>query len=197
MTVHAAGTPFSSARRRAIALACRNAPRTRAQLGRQIGVDPGSLESVVRALRDEGVLETTTVGYARGAAFVLRAEWRDALDEAVAAVRPPGVIHRGLRLLVVAAGNQSAVEDGLAAAAVDPTIVWAARLDGQARILLALDVSEPRGAEQADRLEGTFSRAGAQCVHVLVSEVMARPRFAAYAHSVADRPHREVQAPAG
>jgi hypothetical protein len=183
--------PFWSAGRRAIGEACREGPRTRAELGRQLGVKPGSLESTLKALLREGVLEQTNVERTRGAAFQVRPKWRRALDRTVQAAHVAGRLTPGLRLLVVSAGP--GLTDALAIAAVDPAVVWACRADGRARLVVATEATSVEQVDQVDRLESIFTGAGLDCIQLAITEVMTQPRLVEHARTVAGRPHPELQ----
>lgn len=182
--------PFRTAARRSLGHACRDAPRTRAELGRQFGVEPGALESALQALVREGVLEQQSVARARGAAFRLRPKWRRALDRAREGAYPPGQLAHGLRLLVVSAG--AGLAEALTVAAVDPAVVWACRVDGPARLVLALEATSSGQLDQVDRLESIFTGAGLSCVQLAVAEVMPQPRLVGHARAMAARPHPEL-----
>jgi hypothetical protein len=185
MKRRSASDPFDSERRRAIGQACRNRALTRAELARHLGVEPpGKLETVVKAMLREGVLDETSVRHARGTAFRLRAKWRRALDTAVEAAHPAGLLRRGLRVLVVTATNPPGLELGVAAAAQEPGLVWATRADGPVRLILALESREPADTDRIDRLQGVFARGGAECLQFVVDDVMSLPRFAQHAVAV-------------
>jgi hypothetical protein len=187
-----ASTPFMSGRRRALAAACRQAPRTRSEIARQLGVERGSIETVLTAMVREDVLEKTSVARARGAAFRLRDEYHAELDAALAAAHPPGVLSPGLRVLIVGATKIAALAAGLRAAANDPRVVWAVRGDGPARFLLALEATTPEELDQVDRLQAVFADVGAECIQVALTDVMDGGRLRQYVRTLGDRPHPEL-----
>jgi hypothetical protein len=133
----------------------------------------------------ENVLVKRNVPHARAEGFVLAAKWRRALDRAVAAAHPDGQLRAGLRLLIVGVRDAVAVAEGVQLAAADTRVVWAARLDGPARYVLAFHVSAPEHLGQVDRLQGAFTAAGADCYQAQVTEVMNLPRLAKHARNIA------------
>ena len=150
-----------------------------------LGVERGSLETALRRMLSEQVLERRQVKHARGEAFVLAPKWRRSLDKAVASAHPRGELRVGLRLLIVGVRDAGAVAEPIATAANDPRVVWAARLDGPARYVLALHVSSPEHVDQVDRLQAGFVSAGADCYQVEVSEVMDLGRLAKHSRNIA------------
>jgi hypothetical protein len=186
MTRKADGSPFTTERRRAVATAC-TTPKTRADLGRIFGEEPGGLQSVLKALVAETVLEKTKVEHARGEGFLLRKEWRKPLAKAIAAAHPVGLLTPGLRVLLVSGGQPAAVGDAIRAAVAEPEVIWGARVDGPARFILA--VRAGAAAEQADRIQAEITQAGAECLQVVVTGALDRPRLARYATTIAERSH--------
>jgi hypothetical protein len=67
----------------------------------------------------------------------------------------------------------------------DPRVVWAARLDGPARYLLALHVTGPEHVDQVDRLQAAFAAAGVDCYQVEVAEVMDLTRLGKHSRNIA------------
>jgi hypothetical protein len=174
--------------RREVARACAYGARTAGDIARYLGKERGSVTSTVRGLVSEGVLRTTTVAHSPGEAYVLVPRWRRRLEKAIGSADPRGLLQPGLRVLIVGGRDAGALADVMADVAALPALVWCARVDGAARLLIATrgETVEERG--QVDRLEAALGRAGLDCVQLRVDRVLELADVDRYARTLAVRP---------
>ncbi len=166
---------LASPARRLIARVCDDEEKTTYAIGKELRRAPGGLEGTISRMVRDGVLEPV-VGDGT-TAYRLTTDARLALDRLEAELRQ-GLISSGQRLMVIATHAISAQRHVLAAAADDPAILWAVRLDGTYRLLLSVSGSDP---EVIDRLEAEFTHAGAQCAQGRADKVMTRAELGRYA----------------
>lgn len=187
-TSASAGSPFATARRREIARACSFGARTADDVARQLGTERGSITTVLSSLVAEGVLRETSASHTTGRAYELVQNWRPALTEAIGSDAPLGQIIPGGRLLVVGSRDPAALQRVIAAIAADPIVVWAARLDGPARLLVSARAVTSEEREQVDRLEALIAGEGVECVQLRIDRVMELPELEKYARTLKRRP---------
>jgi hypothetical protein len=173
--------PFTRTRRREVAWACSFGPRTVAEIARQLATDAGSLTTVLTALVAEGVLDEVTVPHAEGRAYVLLEEWRDSLMEAIGSEAPLGLLDRGQRILVVGGRDAATAARAAAAIAGDPVVLWAVRIDGPARLLVAARAETPGEQQRVDRLEATIAALGVECFQFAIGHLLSLADLLGYA----------------
>jgi hypothetical protein len=177
----AARKPFSRETQRRVGAACAIAPRTVADICRQLGRPDGSIRTTIEAMRTDGVLETTEVEHSDAVAYALNAEKRPQLEAALGGYAPTGLLQREQRLLLVEAASSAVLGSTLKAAAENPLVLWGARVDGAGyRFVLCVD----DGPRAADRVEQVLARAGQSVAQLRVDEVLDGPSLVAYAKSL-------------
>lgn len=148
------------------------------------------MTSVIRALVADGVLRETTLPHTEGAAYELVDEWREELLDAVGAEAPRGQLEIDQRLLLVGARDAAAFARAVAAIAADPAVLWATRIDGPARLLVATRGATADQRNQVDRLEAMLARDGLDCMQVRVDRVMSLRDLIGFAKILVRVPRR-------
>jgi hypothetical protein len=161
---------------RLIARACYDEEKTTYALGKELGRSPGGLEGTASRMVRDGVLEPVVRDGTT--AYRITVEGRLALDRLEVVESRHGLITPGQRLMVIATQAVSAQRHVLAAAADNPAVMWAVRLDGAFRLLLSVSETDP---EVIDHLEAEFTSAGAHCVQGRADKVMTRQDLGRYA----------------
>jgi len=175
-------SPFQRPRRREVARACSFGARTTAEVARQLATETGSVTTVIRSLVSEGILRETTVPHARGQAYELVQKHRPSLLEAVASEAPRGQLEPERRLLLVASRDGAAFARAAAMIAADPVVLWAARVDGPARLLVLLRSDTTAQRNQVDRLESALGVEGLDCIQLRIDRIMELGELTQYAH---------------
>ena len=183
------GKRFPTTRRREIARACSFGARTAGDIARQLGTDRGAVVQAVKALANEGVLRETTAPHSDGVAYELVKKYRAELFEAIGADSPRGQLLPNLRLLVIGSRDAGAFARAVAAVAADPVVVWSARVDGYARLVVAARAETDGERTRIDRLEALIADEGLDCAQLRVDRVMELSELlGGYAHTLARRP---------
>jgi DNA-binding MarR family transcriptional regulator len=162
-----------------IARALATAPKTVPQIASLLDTTDGALRAAVNGMEADGQIARVEPVVRRGQRWELTAAGRAELLESAATVEP-GVVLPGQRLLVLVDQGQGVTAEAWDALAEDgDSVLWAARLDGNGALLLALDGGDPVGA---DRLRARLSSAGMSSVAGRVSDTYEaralRPRRA-------------------
>jgi hypothetical protein len=195
-SVGEAERPFARSRRRDVAVACSFGPRTVAEVARQLATEPGSVTSVIRAMASDGVLLETEALHADGHAYILADEWRAPLAEAVGTSGPRGLIEPTQRLLLVGARDAAIAPEAAALIALDPIVLWVARLDGHARLLVVARGEDPADRTRVDRLEASVASTGAECLQFAVTQLFTNAEFVTYARTIGQRSPLDALGPA-
>jgi hypothetical protein len=162
------GRHTSNARTR-VARALATGPKTIPQVAGLLDTTDGALRSVVNGMERDGQIAKAEPVVARGQRWVLTNAGRGRLLEAPSPVEP-GVVLPGQRLLVLVDNGQGVTPDAWRTLADESgSVLWAARLDGNGALLLALDGNDPFGA---DRLRAELSAAGMSTVAGRVSDTL-------------------------
>jgi DNA-binding MarR family transcriptional regulator len=162
------GRNTSNARIR-VARALATGAKTVPQVAALLDTTDGALRAAINGMERDGQIAKLAPPVARGQRWELTGAGRQALLEAPAAVEP-GVILPGQRLLVLVDQGQGVTPEAWQALAEEAGgILWAARLDGNGALVLALDGSDPFGA---DRLRAQLSAAGMSSVAGRVSDTL-------------------------
>jgi hypothetical protein len=143
-------------------------------------------------MANENLLHVTSVPHAVGSAYELSPEWRNELIAAVGSAAPPGLLLPEMRLLLVGARDTAAFARGLQVAVADPRVVWAARLDGPARLLLAVEAEDAAEREHVDRLESILSSEGLDVGQLRVDRLLDVESVVSYARELGARPHPAI-----
>jgi hypothetical protein len=136
----------------------------------------------------EGILRETVVPQAEGQAYALVDEWRPALLEAIGSEALRGQLENGHRLLLIGARDAAVFARAAVAIAADPVVLWAARVDGPARLLVVARGEDSSQQDQVDRLEARLADEGAECIQLRVSRVLELAELVGYAKTLAFRP---------
>ncbi len=162
------GRTPSSARIR-IARALSTGAKTVPQVALLLDTTDGALRSAINGMERDRQISRAKPAVSRGQRWQLTEAGRRTLLERPAAVEP-GVILPGQRLLVLVDNGQGVTPAAWHALAEQAGgILWAARLDGNGPLLLALDGADARGA---DELRARLSGAGMSSVAGRVSETL-------------------------
>jgi hypothetical protein len=159
----------TSAARTRVARALATGAKTVPQVAALLDTTDGALRSAVNGMARDGQIAKVAPAVARGQRWELTDAGRRQLLEAAAAVEP-GVILPGQRLLVLVDQGQGITPEAWRTRAEESgAILWAARLDGNGALVLALDGGDPFGA---DRLRAQLSAAGMTSVAGRVSDTL-------------------------
>jgi hypothetical protein len=137
--------------------------------------------TVIKSLVSEGILRETTVPHTRGHAYELVEKHRFSLLSSIASEAPRGQLEPERRLLLIATRDAAAFARGVARIAVDPVVLWAARVDGPARLLVVLRSDTTAQREQIDRLEAALNDEGLDCIQLRIDHVMELDELTKYA----------------
>jgi DNA-binding MarR family transcriptional regulator len=167
-----------------IALLCRDVPRTRPALAREMGVNAGSIQEIVKSMKREQLLEEAE-SEARGVALKLTRHGRAELRKAQATEEVEHLFPTGERLVFVTEDGHGVAGEALAELAHDPTFRWAARVDGPVKWIASFGSGD--GAA-ADRAVNTLVAAGARAVSGRSDAVFNGDQLAEFAARTAARP---------
>jgi hypothetical protein len=150
-----------------VARALSTGAKTVPQVAALLDTTDGALRSVVNGMERDGQLAKAEPAVARGQRWELTGAGRRELLEAPAPVEP-GMILPGQRLVVLVDQGQGVTAEAWRTLAEQTDgILWAARLDGNGPLLLALDGNDWR---TADELRTRLGSAGMSTVAGRVSE---------------------------
>ena len=149
-----------SNRWRDIALLCDGEARTVPSIARQMGVQAGSIQSLIRSMTNEDLLEQADSD-ARGVALRLTRHGRAELKKHQAIGGVKALLTPGERLLFVIDEGRGISAEALAGLAADPSFRWAARVDGPVKWIASFGSADPVAA---DRASLALSHAGARAV---------------------------------
>jgi DNA-binding MarR family transcriptional regulator len=173
--------PFRTVRRREVARACSFGPRTATDVARQLATDSGSVTTVLSRLEQEGILRPAAAPHSRAQAYELVESWRPALLESIESDAPRGQLLHGRRLLLVGARDAAALARIAPAIATDPIVLWAARVDGPVRLVIAVRGDETSERAQVDRLQVVIEAEGLECVQLRIDGIMELAELREYA----------------
>lgn len=149
-----------SDRWRDIALLCSREPRTIPSIADAMRVKPGSIQALIRSMREENLLEEVESG-ARGVTLKLTQHGRAELKKHVDAGGVDALLSPGARLVFVIDEGRGVSPETLAQLADDPDFRWAARVDGPVKWIASLGSDN---AVAADRAANTLVAGGARAV---------------------------------
>jgi DNA-binding MarR family transcriptional regulator len=146
---------------RALSVGAKTVP----QLAAALDTTDGALRAAVNGMERDRQIEKVEPRVARGQRWALTEAGRRLLEQTAV---EPGVLLPGQRLVVLVDQGQGVSEAAWETLAEESgSILWAARLDGNAALLVALDSREPLAA---DRLRSRLGTAGMSTVAGRVSE---------------------------
>lgn len=136
-----------SDRWREIALLCAIEARTVPAIAHAMQVKPGSIQSLVRSMKVEGLLEEAESD-ARGNALKLTHRGRAELKKYEASGGVEGLLAPGERLVFVIDEGRGISADAIARLAADPSFRWAARVDGTVKWIASFGSADPVAADR-------------------------------------------------
>lgn len=142
--------------------------KTVPQLASALDTTDGALRAAINGMERDGQIRKVEPVVARGQRWELTDTGRGLLERTDV---EPGVILPGQRLLVLVDQGQGVTAEAWETLADEASsVLWAARLDGNGALLLALD---GRDALAADRLRARLGSAGMSSVSGRVSDTFA------------------------
>jgi DNA-binding MarR family transcriptional regulator len=171
-----------------IALQCRDEPRTVPAIAHAMGVDPGSIQSLVGSMRRENLLGESESD-ARGVALKLTRRGRAELRKCHATDPIEQLLPSGERLVFVTEDGHGIAAEALAQLAADPSFRWAARIDGSVKWVASFGSGD---AAAADRAANSLVRAGARAVAGRLDAVYDARGLIDFAARVMGSPHRSI-----
>jgi DNA-binding MarR family transcriptional regulator len=149
-----------SDRWRDIALVCAVESRTVPAIARALGVEGGSIQSLIASMKREDLLEEVE-SEARGAALKLTRRGRAELKKHEGTGGVGALFTPGERLVFVLDEGRGLPADTLADLASDPNFRWAVRIDGPVKWIASFGSDD---AIAADRAANQLVAAGARAV---------------------------------
>ena len=149
-----------SDRWRDIALLCQTKPLTVPAIARAMGVEPGSIQSLVTSMRRENLLDEASID-THGLALKLTRHGKTELKKHEDVGGVDALLQPGERLVFVIDEGHGISAEALAALASDPSFRWAARIDGTVKWIASLGSG---AAIAADRAVNTLASDGARAV---------------------------------
>lgn len=171
-----------------IALLCRDEPLTIPAIAAEMGVQPGSIQSLVGSMCRENLLEEADSG-ARGAAFRLTRRGRAELRKAQTTEAVEKLLPSGERLVFVTEDGHGIAAAALAQLASDPSFRWAARIDGPVKWIASFGAGD---AVAADRAANVIVQAGGRAVVGRADTVLNADALTEYAGRVNATPRRAI-----
>jgi DNA-binding MarR family transcriptional regulator len=171
-----------------VALVCRDEPRTIPAIARELGVQSGSIQSIVDSMQRDGLLEKAESD-ARGVAFKLTRRGKSELRKAQTTEQIERLLPTGERLVFVTEDGHGTAADALAQLAADPAFRWAARIDGPVKWIASFGSGD---AGSADRAANALAQAGARAVVGRADAVFNAERLAEYAGRIAPKSKRAI-----
>lgn len=153
-----------------------------------MGVDPGSIRSLVASMRRESLLEEVATD-ARGVALKLTRQGRAALTKHQSAGGAAALLGAGERLVLVIDEGRGIAPDLLADVAADPSFRWAARVDGPVKWIASFGSGD---AIAADRAANALARAGVRAVVGRSDVFFDAAGLAAFAARLVGKARREI-----
>lgn len=149
-----------SDRWRDIAALCAAEAHTVPAVARAMGVDAGSIRSLIGSMRREGLLEEAESD-ARGAALKLTRRGRAELKKHESSGGVDALLAPGERLVFVIDEGRGISSETLADLAAEPSFRWAARVDGPVKWIASFGSGD---AVAAERAANSLVDAGARAV---------------------------------
>lgn len=177
-----------SQRWRDVALVCATEPRTVPAIARELGVRPGSIQSLIQTMKREDLLEEVE-SEARGAALKLTRRGRLELSKHERAGGVEALLTPGERLVFVIDEGHGIPREALADLASEPSLRWAARIDGPVKWIASLG---PQDAAVADRAANQLVAAGARAVVGRSDAFFDAPALADYAKQLRPAPRAGI-----
>jgi hypothetical protein len=135
--------PRLGQRWRDVALVCAAEPRTVPAIARALGVQSGSIQSLIGTMKREDLLEEVA-SEARGAALKLTRRGRLELKKRESTGEVEALLTPGERLVFVIDEGRGLPGDALADLAADPNFRWAARIDGPVKWIASFGSKDAR-----------------------------------------------------
>jgi hypothetical protein len=164
-----------------VAMACRGAPATKAQIAKELGRKPGGM-TVIDTLDDDGVLRKAGRAPSRGTRsggmmWLLAPDWEEAVDRAAAALRK-GILAADLEIILIKTTDvlsacQLLEDEG-------SLVAWGAPLKGEQMGLLLCPAHEPDESKTA-RLLKLLADRDVQPIRLHIPEVMSEPQLRVWA----------------
>lgn len=154
-----------------------------------MGVEAGSIQSVIRSMRNEDLLEEADSD-ARGVALRLTRHGRAELKKHRSTGGVDALLAPGERLLFVIDEGRGISAEALADLAADPSFRWAARVDGPVKWIASFGSGD---AVPADRAALALSVAGARAVVGKSDIFLDAAGLADYAARLAGEPRRAIR----
>jgi hypothetical protein len=151
-----------------VALACRDAPATRAEIAKRLDREPGSL-TAIETLERKGVLRrlhSRRGGTRKTAQWHLEPDWREAAEAAIEGVKV-GILSADLDLILVPASDVAAASELFSEP--NPRVAWGAPLRGEQ---LGLMLCPASGEASALQLLAELSRRGVRPLRLHLPKVL-------------------------
>jgi DNA-binding MarR family transcriptional regulator len=149
-----------SDRWRVIAVLCAAEAHTVPAIAHAMGVEAGSIRSLVTSMKREGLLEEAESD-SRGAALKLTRRGRTELKKHETSGGVDALLAPGERLVFVIDEGRGISSETLADLAAEPNFRWAARVDGSVKWIASFGLGD---AVAADRAANSLVDAGARAV---------------------------------
>lgn len=172
-----------------VALVCRDEPRTIPAIARELGVQSGSIQSIVDSMQREKLLEEAE-SEARGIAFKLTRHGKSELRKAQTTEEIERLLPTGERVVFVTEDGHGVAAEALAQLARDPEFRWAARIDGPVKWIASFG---SRDAVAADRAVNALVAAGARAVTGRSDAVFDGDQLAAFAAKVGGKSSAAIE----
>jgi hypothetical protein len=159
-----------------IARECAHEARSIAEVAKVLSKSDGALRAVFQTMVRDGVLETQRTENRRGVLYRVSSAYIPLVQELVG--DKSGMALDDAVLLTIGGRNLTKLLQTASNAAESEHFLWAARLDGPSRLLLAF---RPGGAELVDHLQIEFEHQGAEVHREHIAERFAPRRFREWA----------------
>jgi hypothetical protein len=156
---------------RQIARVCADEALGAYAIARELGLPAKKVLSPLRTMHKAGVLECEGSDGAASKLYRLKPDLLDALLEAAAEARDPGLVRDGQMLLVVEADDPNLVLRALQPADIVGVLAWSARISGDGAVYL-LAFEPGAGTLAVDSVLERLSSAGAAVRQMAVNEVI-------------------------
>jgi DNA-binding MarR family transcriptional regulator len=172
-----------------IALLCRAEPRTVPAIARVLGVEAGSIQSLILSMKREELLEEVESD-ARGTSLKLTRHGRAELKKHEATGGVDALLGPGERLVFVIDEGRGISAEALADLAADPNFRWAARVDGPVKWIASFGSGD---AAAADRAANALVDGGARAVVGRSDAFFDAPGLADFAERLASQPRPAIR----